>query len=56
VHILLEHRGETLGLVSKTAPPFDGKPGDTVGLQLTGETHLFGGDGGRLASARATLR
>jgi multiple sugar transport system ATP-binding protein len=56
VHVLFEHRGETLGLVSKTAPPFDGNPGDSIALQLAGTTHLFGGDGGRLASARATLR
>jgi len=55
VHVGLEHRDETLGLVSRMAPPFDGNPGDNVGLELVGTTHLFGGDGIRLASTRATL-
>jgi multiple sugar transport system ATP-binding protein len=55
VHISLEHRGETVGLVSRTAPPFDGNPGDSVELQLAGTTHLFGGDGLRLTSTSATL-
>ena len=55
VHVAIEHRGESLGLVSRLAPPFDGKPGDNIGLALAGTTHLFGGDGARLASTRATL-
>jgi multiple sugar transport system ATP-binding protein len=55
VHVAIEHRGETLGLVSRMPPPFDGKPGDSIGLALAGTTHLFGGDGSRLASTRATL-
>jgi multiple sugar transport system ATP-binding protein len=56
VHVRLEHRGETLPLVSKMFPPFDGQPGDSVGLQITGATHLFAEDGSRLASTAATLR
>ena len=56
VHVGVEHRGETLSLVSRMPPPFDGSPGDGIGLELTGRTHLFGGDGVRLTSAQASLR
>jgi multiple sugar transport system ATP-binding protein len=55
VHVALEHRGEPLPLVSKMLPPFDGQPGEDVGLQITGATHLFDGDGMRVASTTATL-
>jgi multiple sugar transport system ATP-binding protein len=55
VHVMLDHQGENLDLVSKMAPPFDGDPGDDIGLQITGTTHLFAGDGSRIGSARATL-
>ena len=55
VHVALEHRGETVGLVSRMAPPFDGDPGESIGLELAGTTHLFGGDGLRLGSTNATL-
>jgi multiple sugar transport system ATP-binding protein len=55
VHVSLDHRGDTLGLVSRLAPPFDGNPGDNIGVQLAGTTHLFDGDGMRMASTRATL-
>jgi multiple sugar transport system ATP-binding protein len=56
VHVYLEHQGETLPLVSKMFPPFDGQPGDSIGLQITGATHLFAADGSRLVSTTATLR
>jgi multiple sugar transport system ATP-binding protein len=56
VHVAVEHRGETVPLIAKTAPPFDGELGDHVGLQIAGTTHLFGEDGSRIASPRATLR
>jgi multiple sugar transport system ATP-binding protein len=56
VHVTVEHRGDKLDLVSKMAPPFDGSPGDPVGLQITGATYLFGADGARTASTTATLR
>jgi multiple sugar transport system ATP-binding protein len=56
VHVAVEHRGESLPLIAKTPPPFDGSPGDRVGLQITGTTHLFGEDGLRIASPRAQLR
>jgi hypothetical protein len=36
-------------------PPFDGQPGDSVGLQITGTTHVFGEDATRIASTSATL-
>ena len=55
VHVALEHRGETLSLVSRMAPPFHGSPGDSIGLQLDGMTHLFGGGDDRLASVTGTL-
>jgi multiple sugar transport system ATP-binding protein len=56
VHVGLDHRGETVGLVSRMPPPFDGEPGDNVALELVGTAHLFGGDGIRLTSTRASLQ
>jgi multiple sugar transport system ATP-binding protein len=56
VHVYLEHRGDTLPLVSKMLPPFGGEPGDNVGLQITGATHLFAADGSRVVSTTASLR
>jgi ABC-type sugar transport system ATPase subunit len=56
VHVAVDHRGESVPLVSKMPPPFVGEIGDSVGLQITGTTHLFAGDGSRVASAAATLR
>ncbi len=55
VHLAVEHQGQTLPLVSKMLPPFDGQPGDSVGLQITGTTHVFGEDATRIASTSATL-
>jgi multiple sugar transport system ATP-binding protein len=56
VHLAAEHRGEPLALVSKMFPPFDASPGDNVGLQITGTTHVFAEDGSRIASTGASLR
>jgi multiple sugar transport system ATP-binding protein len=56
VHVAIEHQGESVALVSKMAPPFGGGPGDSVGLQIIGTTHLFGGDASRIGSSTATLR
>jgi multiple sugar transport system ATP-binding protein len=56
VHVTIDHEGESVSLVSKMTPPFDGRPGDPIGLQITGTTHLFAGDGSRVASAIASLR
>jgi multiple sugar transport system ATP-binding protein len=56
VHLFLEHAGENVALVAKTSPPFDGRPGDKIGLQITGTTHLFAGDGVRVGSTSATFR
>ncbi|MCW3064497.1 MAG: putative sugar transporter ATP-binding protein [Solirubrobacterales bacterium] len=56
VHLFLQHSGENLALVAKTSPPFAGRPGDNVGLQITGTTHLFAGDQSRLASTTASFR
>jgi multiple sugar transport system ATP-binding protein len=55
VHLAVEHQGETVPLVSKMPPPFDGAIGDSVGLQITGTTYLFNGDGSRMGSTAATL-
>jgi multiple sugar transport system ATP-binding protein len=55
VHVSVKHQGENLPLVSKMPPPFHGELGDGVGLQITGTTHLFAGDGSRIASTAATL-
>jgi multiple sugar transport system ATP-binding protein len=56
VHVAVEHQGESLPLIARTSPPFDGAPGDHVGLQIAGTTHLFGDDGSRIASPGASLR
>jgi len=56
VHVAIEHRGESVPLVSKMQPPFHGELGDRIGLQITGTTHLFAGDGSRITSTSATLR
>jgi multiple sugar transport system ATP-binding protein len=56
VHVALDHQGESLALVSKMPPPFEGNPGDSIGLQIVGSTHVFRGDGSRIASATASLR
>jgi multiple sugar transport system ATP-binding protein len=55
VHVTIDHQGESVPVVSKMPPPFDGKLGDNVGLQITGTTHLFNGDGSRITSTPATL-
>jgi multiple sugar transport system ATP-binding protein len=56
VHLSLDHRGDTLGLVARMSPPFAGERDDSIGVQLAGTTHLFDSDGMRLASTHATLR
>jgi multiple sugar transport system ATP-binding protein len=56
VHVTIEHEGKNVALVAKMTPPFGGGPGDAIGLQITGTTHLFAGDGARIASPTATLR
>jgi multiple sugar transport system ATP-binding protein len=56
VHVAVEHRGDSVPLIAKMAPPFDGAPDDHVGLQIVGRTHVFGEDGSRIASSRASLR
>ncbi|HEX6367078.1 MAG TPA: ATP-binding cassette domain-containing protein [Agromyces sp.] len=56
VHVAIDHRGESVPLVSKMQPPFEVEPGANVALQITGTTHLFDGDGHRIASGPATLR
>jgi multiple sugar transport system ATP-binding protein len=56
VHVAIDHQGESVPLVSKMPPPFQGELEDSVGLQMAGTIHLFDGDGSRITSTRATLR
>jgi multiple sugar transport system ATP-binding protein len=56
VHLAIEHHGESVPVVAKMSPPFHGEPGQNVGLEITGTTHLFAGDGSRVTSTAATLR
>jgi multiple sugar transport system ATP-binding protein len=56
VHVAVEHQGESVPLIAKMAPPFEGKHDDHVGLQIAGTTHLFAEDGSRIASPRVSLR
>ena len=56
VHVAVDHRGDSVPLIAKMSPPFDGEPDDHVGLQIAGTTHVFGEDGSRIASSRASLR
>jgi multiple sugar transport system ATP-binding protein len=56
IHLAVEHRGESVPVVARTSPPFDGAAGDNVGLQIAGTTHLFGEDGLRIASPTGNLR
>jgi multiple sugar transport system ATP-binding protein len=56
VHLAVEHRGDSVPLIAKMAPPFSGEPDDAVGLQIVGTTHLFGEDGSRIASSPGMLR
>jgi multiple sugar transport system ATP-binding protein len=55
VHLAIEHRGSSVPLVSRMEAPFAGEQGDSVGLQVMGTVHLFGGGDHRLASGKATL-
>jgi multiple sugar transport system ATP-binding protein len=55
VHAGIEHQGETVPLVCKMLPPFEGNPGENVGLQIAGTTHFFAEDGSRVSSTSATL-
>jgi multiple sugar transport system ATP-binding protein len=54
VHVAIDHHGESVPLVSKMSPPFEGQLGDKVRLQINGSTHFFNGDGSRIASSRAS--
>jgi multiple sugar transport system ATP-binding protein len=55
VHLLVHHRGHDVAVVAKTDPPFDGKPHDTVALDITGVVHLFDATGRRVTTAPMTL-
>jgi multiple sugar transport system ATP-binding protein len=56
IHVAVEHGGDSVPLIAKMSPPFDGSPDDTIGLQIVGTTHVFAEDGSRITSSRASLR
>jgi multiple sugar transport system ATP-binding protein len=56
VHVAVEHGGDSMPLIAKMSPPFDGSPDDRIGLQIVGTAHVFGEDGSRIASSGARLR
>jgi multiple sugar transport system ATP-binding protein len=56
IHVAVEHGGDSVPLIAKMSPPFDGAPDDMVGLQIVGTTHVFGEDGSRITSSQASLR
>jgi multiple sugar transport system ATP-binding protein len=56
VHVAVEDGGDSVPMIAKMSPPFDGSPDDSVGLQIVGTTHVFGEDGSRITSSRASLR
>ncbi len=44
VHLRIQHEGHDEWIVVKMPAPFAGRPGDEVGLQLTGTSIMFGTD------------
>jgi multiple sugar transport system ATP-binding protein len=56
VHVTVDHLGQSIPLVAKMPPPFEGELEDTVALQIVGTTHVFDGGGLRISSSRASLR
>jgi multiple sugar transport system ATP-binding protein len=56
VHVLVDHEGEERPLVAKVAAPFTGAIDDNVSLSLNGSVHVFGEDGGRIATVTALAR
>jgi multiple sugar transport system ATP-binding protein len=55
VHVIIDHEGSTTSLIAKIPAPFHGRPGDNVGLQLTGTVHLFDPAGTRLSTGTGHL-
>jgi multiple sugar transport system ATP-binding protein len=55
VHVAIGDGEVSNDVVVKLFPPFAGKPGDDVTVQLLGEVHVFDSEGGRVATTRATL-
>jgi multiple sugar transport system ATP-binding protein len=56
VHVLVDHEGEERPLVAKVSAPFAGAIDDNVSLSLNGSVHVFGADGGRIATVTAFSR
>jgi multiple sugar transport system ATP-binding protein len=56
VHVLVDHEGEERPLVAKVPAPFAGAIDDNVSLSLNGNMHVFGDDGGRIATVTALTR
>ncbi len=56
VHVVVdEHDGDGTQLVVKVPPPFSGRSGDTVAVQLVGDVHVFDAQGTRVATTKATF-
>ena len=55
VHVALDHEESVDDVVVKVPPPFEGRPDDTVRLQLHGTVHVFDTEGVRVATTDATL-
>src|SRR5512132_4266623 len=49
VHVAVDHLGQSIPLVAKMPPPFEGELEDTVALQIVGTTHVFDGGGSRVS-------
>jgi multiple sugar transport system ATP-binding protein len=56
VHVLVDHESEERPLVAKVPAPFAGAIDDNVSLSLDGSVHVFGDDGGRIATVTAVSR
>jgi multiple sugar transport system ATP-binding protein len=55
VHVTIDHRGESVNVISKMPTPFAGKPGDNVRAQIVGTTYLFDAAGACLSCGPAVL-
>jgi multiple sugar transport system ATP-binding protein len=55
VHVTIDHRGDTVNVISKMPTPFAGKPGENVQMQIVGTTYLFDATGACLSCGPAVL-
>ncbi len=55
VHASIPHGDGERSIVVKTFPPFAGRPGDQIGIGLTGPLHAFGEHGERVHTGSAAI-